>query len=360
MIRRASAFALVSLFSSSALRADTIRLADGSAVEGVQVLSEGLKEVTYKEGGKDKSVPSANVVRVEFERKPKEVDEAEGLIGEEDLEGAVDTLDAYVAAMLDKKNPGSFKWAPAYAAWSAVEVRTRVADFEGTRAAAERVIKNFAETRYAPGAYLAKATAELQLGRVADAQETLAAFQTLVEAQGLDKRWQLECKLSQAEADDKLKHDARRSEYERLAGEADSLPATRTRARVLIGESFLAEAKGSSAAKDLRTKARTAFQKAVEDAEAPRAQLAAAYAGLGESLFLLGADADDKALLQEAALAFLRVSSIYRDDGRYVAKALYHAMRSFELMQDPRKRADMRRELLAQFPASSWAAEAKK
>jgi len=360
MIRRATAFVLTALATSSALLADTIRLADGSAIEGVQVVSEGLKEVAYKDGGKDKTVASATVVQVEFDKKPKEVDEAEGLIGEDDFEGAVDMLDAYVTAMLERKNPGSFKWAPAYAAWRAVEVRTRVSDLDGTRAAADLILKSFAETRYAPGAYLAKATAELQLGRAADAQATLAALASLVESQGLDPRWKLECKLSQAEADEKLRGEARRAEYERVVGEAGAYPATRARAQVLVGESFLADARGSGSAKDLRTKARAAFQKVVDDPAAPRAQLAAAYTGLGESLFLLGADVDDKAMLQDAALAFLRVTSIYRDDGRYVAKALYHAMRCFDLMQDPRKKADMRRELLAAFPASTWAAEAKK
>lgn len=360
MIRRASALALVAALCSATALADTIRLADGSAIEGVQVVSEGLEDVVYKEGGKDKTVASATVVAVEFDKKPKEVDEAEGLIGEGDFEGAVDTLDAYVAAMLDRKNPGSYKWAPAYAAWRAIDVRTLVADFDGMRTAAERIVKSYGETRYAPAAYLAKAGAELQLGRAADAQATLTEFSTLIESQGLDKRWQLECKLSQVEADEKMKGEARRNEYERVFGEAKAYPATRTRAQVLVGESFLAEAKGSGSAKDLRTKARAAFQKVIDDAGAPRLQLAGAYAGLGESLYLLGADADDKAQLQDAALALLRVTSIYRDDGRYVAKSLYHAMRCFDLMQDPRKKADMRGELLAQFPATTWAEEAKK
>ena len=65
-------------------------------------------------------------------------------------------------------------------------------------------------------------------------------------------------------------------------------------------------------------------------------------------------------MLQDAALSFLRVTSIYRDEGRYVAKALYYAMRCFDLMQDPRKKADMRGELLALFPGTTWAVEAKK
>lgn len=358
---RPSALLLVAAALTSSLRADTIRLLDGTSIDNVQVVSEGLKEVTYKEGNKEKTVDSATVAAVEFDKKPKEVDEAEGLIGEEDLEGAVDTFDAYVDSMLDKKSPGSFKWAPAYAAWKAVEVRARVADTAGLRSAAERVVKSFADTRYAPHAYLAKASAELQLGQAPAAQATLVEFATLVEEQELGQRWQLECKLSQLEADDKLKGDARRAELEKVAGQAGDLPATRTRAQVLVGESFLADARGNAgAAKDLRAKARTAFKKVIDDKDAPREALAAAYCGLGESLFLLGADADDKAQLQEAALALLRVTTTYRDNGQYVSRALYLAMRCFDLMQVPGRKADMRAELLALFPASVWAAEAKK
>jgi len=360
MIRPAATLLLAAALTSFTW-ADTIRLADGSSIDNVQVVSEGLKEVTYKEGNKEKTVDSATVVAVEFEKKPKEVDEAEGLIGEEDFQGAVEGFEAYVEEVLGKKSPGSYKWAPAYAAWKAVEMRARLADLAGLRTAAESVVKNFADTRYATRAYLAKAEAELQLGQAPAAQATLAEFAALVESQGLGKRWELECKLSQVEADDKSKGDARRSEFEKVAAAAGDFPATRARAQVLVGESFLADARGNAgAAKDLRTKAKSAFQKAIDDKDAPREALAAAYCGLGESLFLLGADADDKAQLQQAALALLRVTTTYRESGQQVARALFLAMRSFDLMQDPRRKADMRGELLALFPNSSWAAEAKK
>lgn len=360
MIRRLTALALAAALTSSSW-ADTIRLVDGSKIDNVQVVTEGLKELVYKEGGKDKTLDSATVVAVEFEKKPKEIDEAEGLIGEDDLEGAVDALDAYVGAMLEKRNPGSYKWGPAYAAWKAVEVRRRVADLAGQRSAAERVVKNFADTRYAPHAYLAKASAELQLGQGPAAQATLGELASLVESQGLGKRWQLECKLSQLESDEKLKGDARRTELEKIASDSKDQAAVRTRAQVLVGESLLADARGNTgAAKDLRNKARTAFQKVIDDKDAPREALASAYCGLGESLFLLGADADDRNQLQDAALALLRVTTTYRDNGQHVSRALYLAMRCFDLMQDSRRKADMRGELLRLFPASTWAAEAKK
>jgi len=361
MIRSATAlaFALIALLSQP--EADTIRLVDGTSLENVQVVSEGLKEVVYKEGNKDKTVDSATVAAVVFEKKPKEVDEAEGLISEDDLEGAVDVLDAYVSTMIEKKNPGVFKWAPAYAAWKAVEVRARVADVAGQRAAGELILKSFAESRYLPHAYLAKASAELQLGQAPAAQTTLGELAALVESQGLGKRWELECKLAQLEANETLKGDARRTELEKLAGEAREFAATRTRAQALVGESFLADARASSAAaRDLRTKASAAFQRVIDDKDASREALAAAYCGLGESQYLLGADADDKAQLEQGALALLRVITTYRESGQHVSRALFLAMRCFDLMQDSRRKADMRGELLARFPASTWAAEAKK
>lgn len=113
-------------------------------------------------------------------------------------------------------------------------------------------------------------------------------------------------------------------------------------------------------AKDLRSKARGAFEKVLAHEAASREALAAAHAGMGETLFLQGADSEDKAALQESVLHFLRVATLYRDQGRSMAKSLFFAMRCFDLLPDPRRKAEMKRELLALYPQSTWAVEAKK
>jgi len=163
------------------------------------------------------------------------------------------------------------------------------------------------------------------------------------------------------QCDDKLKPDSKRTEYERVLGEASGLPAVEALAQLRIGEALLAQGAGNpSGAKDLRVQARKAFEKVVASDGADRAVVAAGHAGLGEALFLEGADANDQAMLQNAALEFLRVATLYREQGAALARSLFYAMRSFDLLSDARRKAEMKRELLSLFPNSEWAGEAKK
>lgn len=363
MLRRALALlACSTLLVSGASARDTIKLVDGSSIPNVQVTVDGLKEVTYKDGKGDKTVPADTVLAVEYDKKPQELLDVEGYLLAEDLENAVGTLDAYIAAVTEKPSTANqYRWAPAFAAWRAIEVRESAADLEGVKATAATFVGKHTQSRFLPWAYLAKADAEQRLGQAAEAKKTLEELAGVVSAQSLAKRWELEAKLGLVRADDKLKPAAKRGEYEKLAGEAAGLADVQARAQLLIGESFMAEAAGNaSTAKDLRTKARAAFEKVLASPGASRATVAGAHVGLGEALFLLGADVADKALLQEASLSLLRVATLYRDQGASTAKALYYAMRCFDLQQDPRRKAEMRRELLALYPTSSWAVEAKK
>jgi hypothetical protein len=348
--------------AAAPLRMDTIRKLDGSAVENVQVASDGLKEVVFKDAaGKNTSIPSEQVLSIAYERQPKPIDDAEGLIGQDDLAGAVELLDAYVDAQIAKPSERQFRWGPAQAAWRACEVRLQAGDLAGLPAAAQRLIANFPDSRNVPRAYLLKAGAEMRAGQAEQAGKTLGELSTLVTDQGLPKRLALECRLAQLQADPTLKHDTRRNELERLAGEAKDEPAVALRARVAAGESILAGASFDQGnARELVAQAKEIFLKALAEESADRETLAAAYAGLGDCLFLTGAEADDKAILLDAALQYLRVITVYREQGFHVPKALFYAMRCFDLMQDSRRKADMRRELASLFPDSTWAAEAKK
>jgi hypothetical protein len=348
--------------AAAPLRMDTIRKLDGSALENVQVSSDGLKEVVFKDAaGKSATLPSEQVSSIAYERQPKAIDDAEGLIGEEDLSGAVAVLDAYVDAQIAKPSERQFRWGPAQAAWRACEVRLQAGDLAGLPAAAQRLIASFPDSRHVPRAYLLKAGAEQRSGQAEQAKQTLAELSTLVTDQALAKRWALACRLAQIQVDPGLDHAARRNELERLAGEAKGEPVVALRARVAAGESLLAGASFDQGnARELVNQAKQVFQQAISEQDADRETLAAAYTGLGDCLFLTGAEADDKAILLDAALQYLRVITVYREQGFHVPKALFYAMRCFDLMQDNRRKADMRRELASLFPDSTWAAEAKK
>ena len=113
-------------------------------------------------------------------------------------------------------------------------------------------------------------------------------------------------------------------------------------------------------ASELRDKAQVVFERIVDSEGNTGETLAGAYTGLGECLFYQGAEKDDMEALKEASLNFLRVVTIYKSESRYCAKSLYFAMRAFHLMQNPRRKADMFRELVALYPDSGWVSEAEK
>jgi len=189
MTRRAFALLISAVLLAGRLAADTIRLTDGTSIANVDVVSEGLKEVAYKEGRTDKTVPSEQVAGVDYAKKPQQLLDAEGFLLNEDLPAAVDMLDAYVKAVEEKPALASqFKWAPAWAAWRAIEVRMSVLDWDGVRNAAGHFLQQHPEARAAPRAYLAKAEAEHHLGQGPQALKTLGEFQGLSSAQGLSKR----------------------------------------------------------------------------------------------------------------------------------------------------------------------------
>jgi len=305
-------------------------------------------------------VPSESVASVTYEKKPRELDEAEEYLLQGDPDSALQVLDEYVAQSLEKAPPTSQRWAPPHAAWRAVELRQRIADSEGAAKTAGMIVERWPESRYALLAYLAKARAEVELGRSSDARGTLGRLEGLISSQTLPKRWELECRIATAEADENLNPSSRRNELEIVAREANSLPSVQARARVLVGESYLAEAaRKTSGSADLRSQARRAFEEVVASEGASRATVAQAHAGLGESLFLIGADADDAAILRDAALHCLRVTTLYREQGRQMARALFFAMRSFDLMSDGQRKNEMKRELMALFPGTRWANDAK-
>ncbi len=344
--------------------ADTIHLTDGTTIEDVTVEEETLSEVAYKEGSRRSTVASDQVQSVEFQRMPTEVDEALGFAQERDLLAALDTLDAYVDAQLEKPSARRFKWAPAFAAWKTVELRLELADLAGTTSSAQRLIKGFDSSRYIPAAYLAKASAELQGGDAPAARSTLTRLAEVVDAEGLSRRWDLECRLALIQAGEGKSGEAKREELGQIAGEARStFPMVASRARVAEGETYLAEAEATNDAtssKALREKARDVFQAIVDESKADDEGLAGAHAGLGDCLFYFGADADDADLLRQAALHYLRVATRFKKEGRFVPRSLFYAMRCFDLMQDRRRRNDMKRELVALYPDSAWAREAER
>jgi tetratricopeptide (TPR) repeat protein len=348
---------------AGASRADVIHKTDGKTIEDVDILEETLQQIVFKKGKNESSVPSAEVLSVKFSQMPKMIDEAEAMLVEEDIFGALDNLDAYVDDQIEKRNERR-KWAPAFAAWRAVELRIELADYEGIIEAANRLINHFPNSRYLPPAYLAMANAQVQSRKRTQAGQTLTALANLISSKSLSRRWDLECRLAQVQNDASKSGDKKREEILDVITAANAYPTVKNRASVAMGETYIEEAQGAIAntpkGAELREQAREIFQGIVDEFKADDETLAGAYSGLGDCLYYGGASDLDQDKLKEAVKHYLRVITVYRSQSRYVPRALFHAMRCFDLLEDPQRRNDMKRTLLTLYPDSSWASEAEK
>ena len=351
------------LLTAGTAGADTIRQSDGKTISGVKIVDQTLSQVIYKRGNDESTVPSEEVLSVEFDRMPRELDQAQGLIQDGDFQGALDALDGYVEAQASGDGARE-KWAPAYAAWRAIEVRRQLGDLGGVVQSADRLIQHFGNSRYLPAAYLAKANAQLLLARAPAAKETLDALAQLISGRALSKRWELECRLGQIAADTQQTGDGKRALLSGVAAEASSrFPSVANRAGLMEGESYLVQAEASrdrSEPAALREQAKRIFERIVADSKSDDSTLAGAYTGLGDCLYYQGASADDKAMLRRAAENYLRVVCTYEDEAEYVPKALFYAMRAFGLMQDKGRARDMKAELARLYPDSPWAEQARR
>ncbi|MCZ6598702.1 MAG: hypothetical protein O7B99_13770 [Planctomycetota bacterium] len=340
--------------------ADKIYRTDGKVIEGVNIVEETLTHVIYKKGNAQSNLASADVIRVEFERKPRLVDEADQALVEEDPIGALEVFDDYVDGQI--RNPKEKKkWAPAYAAFRALEVCKLLDDLPGLVSRADRLIQNFPDSRYLPETYLAKANALARQGKTRNAQGVLRTFLKLVDEKTLSKRWALECQLGLILTDEATKGAAKRDKLVEIVSEAGGqFPTVRSRAEVAQGETFVKEAeqvvtKDGQKAVEFYKQALGIFTGITNAQKADAATLAGAYTGRGDALINQGIIGKDTALIQEALMAYLRVVVNYEEHSQYVAKSMFQAMRCFELLEDRERKAKMRFELKARYPNSNWA-----
>ncbi|HED65728.1 MAG TPA: hypothetical protein ENJ09_09260 [Planctomycetes bacterium] len=345
------------LLAPVSANADSITKTDGTVLSGVTVVNEGLDAVTYKEGRASKSVPAGEVASVEFDAYPEDVDEALGYLAEGDAVTALQVLEGYVDAQVRKSSERRYKWAPAFAAHMTIVLHQRLFDLQGMKSAADRLIENYPKSRYLPEAYLALARAEAWLGDSGAAMATLDRLAELVASEGLSEHWSREVALEKVALDPEQTGPAKRAALADVAKAASGDPVVWAQARVAEGESYLTEAEAAPApkAKDLREKARRVFEDVIAKDGAGEEALAGAYAGLGDCMFFEGADADDEAILKQAVTSYLRVVLSYPNQGQYVPKALFYAMRCFDLMGDRSRTRDMRRALLSLYGGTSWA-----
>ena len=220
--------------------ADTIYLTSGESIEGVRVSSEGLSLTIYKKGSSEREVATQEVLRVEFERKPELLEDADARLSEDnpDIRGAIADYSLYVDGMLGGNEERRYPWAPAFAAHRALELQLTLGDAPATIAAADKLITNFGESRYAPGAMLTKAEVQAASDPAA-ALATLEGLSAFAGAQGLSERWSLEAELRTALIDPAKSLEQRLEGLEALGRKAAAVPSVAVRVTLAQAETQL-------------------------------------------------------------------------------------------------------------------------
>lgn len=339
--------------------ADTIHLTDGTAIEGCSIENETLTEVTYKADGKgkDKTVPSDQVLKVEFEKLPAEIDRAKEALKEGLLLAAVDDLELYLDGIEGGKKERR-DWAPPLATHMLIEVNRTMGELDNVLKFSDQLLQKFPDSRYVPETYLVRASTFFDKGDAGKAKSVISNFAKVISDKALSQRWRLEADLGEVIYDAEVRGQARRDKLAAVSSAAGSAyPTVRNRADVAEAESFIQDKKYNDAEQILT--------RVVKEPNADAGTRAAAFAGLGDCLFQkasameTGSD-EQKATLKESLLSFLRVVINYKDQSRYVPRSLFYAGRCFDLMggQEDNARTLYLR-VVRNYPGSNWANEAK-
>ncbi len=346
------------LFAALPATADTIHLLDGKSLDEVTVVAETFKEITYKDASKRKTVKTDDVLRVEFSAKSTLVDRADTAADEGQLFDAIADLETYVDGQIASGKKPRYAWEPAYAMHRLIQLNSMVGDAQHLIEAADKLIANAPDSRFAPEAFLAKAKTQFLTGDSSGANKTLKDFLNMIQGKQLSQRWSLEHKLASAQYDSALKGQKLRDKLKSISSQAGgAFPKVKNAAEVAIAES-LVEAKKLDEAEPI-------FTRITDNPKASAETLAAAYTGLGDCLFKRATQSSGEArekLLVEAKLAYMRVVVVYKDQVRYVPKAMFWAGRVFDESEDEgdKERAQkLYAKVMREYQGNEWADEAK-
>lgn len=360
--RAACSAAALSFLSAAALATpDRIYQSNGSILEDVTIVEEGLSTVTYKaSGSKDESsVDSELVLEIEYSNKPDEVAISDVDASNEAFGSALAGMQNYLENLGGKKDK-KFPWAPNYARYRIVELNAFMNDVPAMSAAVDALIADAPESRYVPLAMIDKIDTLLLNGNSAEAKAASTAFKDLIASKGLTQRWKYEQELLALRSDSSKKGESLESALQTLSRAAAVFPTVTNAADVATAESMLARSEF--------TKAEELFRGVTEASNADDATMAAAYTGLGDCLYRraeakVGSDDEGaKKLFEDAQLAFMRTVVNYRFQYAYVAKAAFYAGRCFQQIGgegSKEKSSKLLISVIVNFKGSKWADSAK-
>ena len=323
-------------------------------------------EVTYKRSGKETTISASDVLRIDFNTSPGSgrqdlglIDRAETAVRDDQYFDAVSDFTTFLDGALSKKGRIRPEWAPAYAAWRLAELNAAMGKMAEAVAAVDKLEANFPEARYLPAAFLLKAEVQFAAGDAGSAKKSLEAVSALVAEKGISKRWQLEADLAGVVNDESLGGDKRRDALKRVSNQAGSeFASVRNRAQAIGAESLLAD-KDFGAAKSV-------FERISKDSKSDQRTLAIVWSGIGDCLFETisqnpGAEAN-RATLNEALRAYMRVVVLYKAESDYLARCMVYAGRIYTFIETEAAAENAKKlfgAVTRQFPNTKWAQEAR-
>ncbi len=344
---------------------DTIRRAGGQVLRNVEVLSETLTEVKFKQRGKTTSIPSREVTEIDFGGTGEVWNRAKFALSRSDFRRAADLFQETA----DKGSRAVVKSHAGFQAASALYLAA-TADTSVAATAASALsswIGSNADHRLLPMARLQLGKALLLAGK---SDEALAAFKTLgteASAKDLGPTWVARAKAGLGQAlVAKGDFDAARTAYlsaaavlrttdSKDAANHDLLVTTQT----AQGECYIAEKRYQEAASFFRDMANRARN--------DPALIAAGRCGEAQANYEAARLKKDMSAVRDAQDVFAQISATDLADGDATAKAVYYLAQTILTLGKTGEGTDyssratrILKSVVDSYPNSRWASQARR
>lgn len=362
VFRLASALVLLAALAAP-LRADTIVLADGKRIEGVDVVSETWQKVEFRQPRVSavQNRAAADVASVEYTTTSPDYIEAQKHLAAGNVNDAAAFLDAVGS---DTRIKGHVR---ASAMIQRAEILIDLGAVAEAGATVDALLAAFPDTRHLARALLVRGKVLLARNETEAAVAAFAKLKEEAAAKNLGKHWSAEAEYNRLFAlEVKGETKSALDGYLKLRAESPGRGVAE-RCALRIGRIHLASGKGDEAL--------ALFNDVIEERfDLPKDIAAAAFLGRGRVLFAKGqtglAAAREatgergeellelaRSWFREARLDFLRVVTVYPEVQSQQAEAMYHAGQCFQAIGDAEaepRAMSLYRTAAVNYPNSSW------
>lgn len=344
---------------------DTLVCKDGKQIRGVEVSAMAVDKVTYKQGGNENFLSSAQVESIKWDGPPDAYKKAEIA---ESLRRYEDAAQLYLTAAADAK---AREVVQRDARFLAGRAYLRAAGNSRTKAeAAGKVIDEYLSAApqgfHLPEAKLIQGKVKILTGDAAGAESLMVSVVTEASTGGWPNHWVAQAQFVKAQAQSAQgKHDDARNSYKAVVSTADAalsqgplnsrqLTSLQTEARVMQGETFIEQNYFDDALAYFRSLATSGGE----------GLKAAAKTGEGQILYLKGKDKSDVRLLRQAQLALAEAAIEADTNPTTSAKALFYMGKVLQALGDKEANGPARAKSYFQsvrisYPKTHWATLAK-